>query len=337
MLIKNLGVPGEGAPILSPLSGSPLDTLAQLGTNTSQAFSDKNLSAQKDSLLKRARAKVMTRAFAAKLANRPSELKRSYLSSLMCAAMLHEHNNKIVGKYCNQRWCLVCNRIRTAKLMNGYLPELEKMPVKYHVVLTAPSVKKELLDAEVQKYYKAISNISQVVRKRRKVKYRGLRKFECTYNLDIFTYHPHYHMILDSLEVAELFVEEWLKRFPDAVRDAQHIGEADNNTCKELFKYFTKIVTKSGKGEEKRITGIHTPSLDTIFLAVRNLRTFQPMGIKKVVEDIEEIQAVEDETRRPQNAIYEWLNNDWCDTTTGEMLTNYIPSDAVKAIIDNIA
>ncbi len=248
--------------------------------------------------------------------------------TLQCSSTLTQARGKLTGLYCNQRWCLTCARIRTAKLIAGYMPALNELEEKYFLTLTVPNVKGVVLKDTMTKMCKNASNIYRVLKTRRKIRFSALRKIECTYNQERNDYHPHFHIILSSKRAGQLFIEEWLKRYPDAKVDAQDLREADNNSCMELFKYFTKIISKS------KATGdynIQLKALDTIFRAMKGKRTFQPSGcIKEVSEEVEPDIA----ELAPDDlvACWSWLETDWIDKETGECLTGYEPSDAIRNI-----
>jgi hypothetical protein len=69
---------------------------------------------------------------------------------------------------------------------------------------------------------------------------------------------------------------------------------------------------------------------------MRNLRVYQPMGITKVTEDVDEIQSQVIEDLKEAEKTWEWIENDWVDKTTGECLTGYTPSDEIEKLIKNI-
>lgn len=327
-----------------------LDTLAQLPTNTSQVKDNKNLPDTKETLKKRARAKFMSVGFIGRLVGLNTKLKKSYINSLECANILYQAHNKLTGKYCNTRWCLVCARIKTAKLINGYMPVLNSMPDKYFVTLTVRNMKANQLPGAIKKMHEQIVLINRVIRERRGIKFQGLRKFECTYNLTADTYHPHFHLIVDSYSVAHLIKEMWMERFPDATyHKAQDIRKADNASCMELFKYFTKIVSKTySPTTGAKITGVHVVSLDVIFTAIEGKRVFQPMGVKRAVsEEIPNIISEDLIHLANDNHAWAWHGSDWLtpdliDFETGEViepghkLTGYEPSDNVKIMLQHI-
>ena len=102
------------------------------------------------------------------------------------------------------------------------------------------------------------------------------------------TYHPHFHLFCNSKEFAEWLVQQWLELAGDkADAQAQDIREVYDDSqdipwkerkgkkgCKEIFKYFTKLITKMADGR----WWIDAPSLLTILKAVKGCRTFQRFG-----------------------------------------------------------
>ena len=161
-----------------------------------------------DLLKKRARAKYFTNSYLHRLIGLESGLQKSYLQTLACASILTQDGDKITGHYCNQRWCTVCNRIRIAKMIEGYGAELHQLNEPYFVTLTVPNCTKDALKATIEQMNASFQKIVDVLKKR-KIKLRALRKLEVTYNADTNTYHPHFHIILEFFEG---FVELTIKR-----------------------------------------------------------------------------------------------------------------------------
>ena len=73
-----------------------------------------------------------------------------------------------------------------------------------------------------------------------------------------------------------------------------------------------------------------------MFRAVKGLRTFQPIGIKKTVsEDIEEIQAQTIDWIAPQNEVFVYEKEvfDWV-SGQGEILSDYQPTKEDYKVIN---
>jgi len=297
-----------------------LDKLAQLATSSnSDTYSVQNLT-------KRARAKYMTNSYTVALASLKSPLQKSYNNTVYgCATTILQTQNKLTSTYCKNRWCLVCNRIRTAKLISGYLPQLEKIEHKYFVTLTIPNVTGSELRGSIQEMTKKFQVINKSFANRNN-KLVGIRKLECTYNPIRGDFHPHFHLIIQGKANAELLLQEWLKRFPKASIQAQDVRKADNSSVYELFKYFTKIISNKS---------IYIQPLDIIFQAMRNLRVYQSFGIRMISDEIEELQSELYTDIVKCDKVWTWLEQDWIDFETGEFLTGYVPDDTLIKLMKN--
>lgn len=312
-------------------AGNPLslDTLAQLGT-------DAGKQGRMSALAKRARSKFYGRALATQLTVLRSPLEKSYRNSIYCASVLEQNGEKFTGRYCNARWCPVCNRIRTAKMIRGYAPQLALLEDAQFVTLTVPNVPAPDLKGTIEGMIKTAQRVQDAIKKRHQRKRQswqlvGLRKLECTYNPVANTYHPHFHYLIQGADAARVLVADWLSALPAASFKAQDRRRAHEGASMELFKYFSKFVTEGADG--RRVTD--TKALDVIFQAMQGKRVFQPIGIRKVPEDIQELQAVESDL--PAGFGYwVWFDNDWANVETGEVLTGYIPSQAIQDLVNNI-
>lgn len=300
------------------VTGFPLDKLADVPLSVIGAGSNE-IEHNIIKLRKRAKAKYVTNSVTFRLTKLDSSLHKSYLNTFFCASTLRQSGDKITGKYCNNRWCLVCNRIRTAKLIQGYNTVLEDLPDKYFVTLTIPNVTGNDLSVTIRKM---ISDLSVTVGnlQRKKFNIKLLRKLECTYNPLRNDYHPHFHLIVSGEKVSRVIVDAWLKLYPAANMQAQDIRPADKGAIIELFKYFSKIISKGS---------IYPEPLDIIFRAMYQRRVFQPVGIKKITEDIEELQSEIYADLIEAERTWTWIENDWIDKETGECLTGYEPSEVL--------
>ena len=54
---------------------------------------------------------------------------------------------------------------------------------------------------------------------------------------------------------------------------------------------------------------------------------------KKVTEEIEELQSQTIEDLKEAEKTWTWLDNDWIDYETGELLTNYKPEESMLRLI----
>jgi len=257
-----------------------------------------------------------------------SPLWNSYWNTYRCVERLIQKGTEITAEYyCNNRWCIVCNRIRTARMINDYLPVIRKeVEDPYFVTLTIPNVCAKELRPTINEMLRTASKINHKFKERRDYRVKGIRKLECTYNSDTKEYHPHLHYLLSGVVPGQELINNWLVCHPMADRAAQDIRPADDNSLVELFKYTTKIITSKNitRVDGKVVMNAHINALDTIFRAMYRRRVFQPIGIKKIAlsEDIGEIQAQDIEDIKSAVDEWDWKqeSSDWVNSK-GELLT----------------
>ena len=312
---NNTSVNGREPSEKNPERGSSLDTSDYLGTKHSKKG--------KNTLQKRAVAKYVTNEIIFPLIDLNSTLQKSYWHTFYCTRTITQIGNRIKTKYCGHRWCLVCNRIRTAKLIEGYLPVINReFKNPWFVTLTTPNMPGEELKRAINEMASTINKINNLFRHRRNYRIKGIRKLECTYNWKLNNFNPHFHILVEGEQEAEELINEWLRHYPKADRKAQDMRKADQNSLIELFKYSTKITAKSKSNPE---------ALDTIFRAMYRKKIYQPMGIKKIDQVKDDIDKLESqEIKNLQHAVDEWTwehdIKDWCNKW-GEMLTVRIKED----------
>lgn len=281
-------------------------------------------------LEKRAHSKYITQEVARLLFPLRSPLHNYYQNAFYCACTIVVEGSKSRTTYCNTRICNVCNRIRTAKAINAYMPQFEGY-FKYSITLTDRNCTGENLKYNIRKYK---TDFKLIRRRLQKLGFvvDGIVKLETTYAIINNLYHPHLHIIVraDSARegsfLAESIINLWLDIRLSADRLAQHYGPADDGSFKELFKYTTKSGIKEGEVME-----VHPESLDIIMRAQHKTRSFQPFGaIRKVTEDVNEI--VESETMSVEDGIYVWSIDNWYNKETGEALTFYELNPRFKVI-----
>lgn len=289
-------------------------------------------------MAKRARKKFASRAIATSLAEysktTDSPLQQGYRNSIYCVDDIGQKDGKLKSKYCGNRWCLVCASVRTARAWNSYKPELDAWKDAHFVTLTLPNCQGYQLRDTIGAMLKAGTRIKESMKKTDRVPLIAVRKLECTYNAERDDYHPHFHFVVKSRQMARLLVARWLDHFPDADIRAQNITKAGRGTVAELFKYFTKLVTKS--------KWVAPFALDRIFRAMKKRRVFQPVGVKRAAEDdegeLEFDKGTPAFTRRDESILWEWsqTGHDWIDRETGECLTDYTPGERFRAFVSQL-
>ena len=240
-------------------------------------------------------------------------------------------------KYCKNRWCLVCCRIRSAQLIKQYAPVLESWPEKHLVTLTVPNCSAADLEPTIKAMKAGFDTIRrswtmQHRRKQRASPLVALRKLEATNNPERNDYHPHFHLVVPDLATGNELRAAWLLQFPSARWDGQDVRPANGGAAHELFKYFTKLVMTKSKERFIRLE-----PLNMIFEAIAGQRTFQAFGVSKAVEEPgdEEANALAEELNI--DAVFEWAQDqaDWIDKESGEMLTNYKPSPQFRQFVES--
>lgn len=327
-----------------------LDTLAQLTPCAMDAgFKGSPASGiyNRDTLKRRARSKYFTNRIALPLADLRNDLEKYYRGAYYCNSDLIQQGQKITGKYCNSRICNNCNRIRTAKLINGYQVELEKLNNKQFVTLTAPNVSAIELPGELRRIYSVWRKIMRRFTKRR-LSYGGLRKLEITYNpardnkhKNFAAFHPHLHIIINDEINARVLLYEWLHENQGANISAQNITPVNDWALMELFKYSTKIVYNPA-GERKDKPQLITPPaptvfirpLDVVFRALYGRRIIQNFGTvkKQVSEDVEELSGQEyNDIPYYEFCEWKWKKYDWVNSY-GELLSENDADSLKKSI-----
>jgi hypothetical protein len=327
-----------------PEGVEPVHKLAQLGTESPEVLTDDSsmhLNPQsrfsaKGAFQKRARVKYLTSALSVRLANVPdTPLIKSYWNTFYCSSIMQKKGEHLVAKFCKNRWCLVCNRIRTAQLIKQYLPTIQSWDDKHFVTLTVPNCSADDLEATIAEMKSVSNRIRETLKKQYQRKQRatplvGLRKLEVTYNPTRKDYHPHFHFVVSNRETADDLRCMWLSHFQKAKWQGQDVRKADDRSSLEMFKYFVKLVSSHSKDRL-----ILVDPLDVIFQAVAGERTFQAFNVKvgKMTTD-EEADALADELAT--EAVYRWEQSvtDWVDIETGEGLTGYQPDEQFRELVE---
>lgn len=302
-----------------------LDTLAQLDHFTeNQAYK---------TLKKRSLAKYYTNEILYPLIDLKNEREDSYWNTYHCVkTMLQDTEGKVTAKYCKNRWCIVCNRIRTATLINRYHKPLSALDTRFVTLTTNLSSEcktKEDLERVLKDYKDTFTRIWRRL-KRKYGTTSAIRKIETTWNYKHNHYHPHFHVILENKSSeAEFLVTQWLKEYPQAKRKAQDISVTSDNAILELFKYFTKMwsrITDENTTKEKRVLPYPPQVMDSIFEVMYRQRTIQTYGthFPTFDEDFDtDVATIFTSEIREHSIIWEWEQDlqTWVDYNTGELRT----------------
>jgi hypothetical protein len=287
---------------------------------------------------KRAKAKYSQEPLMEEMRKLDSPLRSKYDDTYFCGSVITQKGKFITSRYCKNRWCKVCNRHRTGKLIAGYEEPINLMEDKQFVTLTIPNVKGDMLRSTIKKMISTIQKIQDKRRKTKQLLIRGIRKLECTFNPRRLDFHPHFHFILDGVEMAQELIKEWLNYYPEARPEGQHYTFADKPI--ELFKYFTKLTSKTSQeycnGTKLNDEYAYPEALDIIFRSIEKLRIVQPMGgITAISDDIDEYITEEaDETLIDKSSIakeiFIWMDDNWINPYTGECFSSFKPMKNLK-------
>ena len=149
------------------------------------------------------------------------------------------------------------------------------------------------------------------------------------------TYHPHFHFLCNSKEFCEWLMAMWLELCgDDADKQAQDLRQVYDDTLdlpwkeragkkgvREIFKYFTKLVTHLSDGR----WWIDAPSLNTIFKAMSGSRVFQRFGTtenwecEEVAEDAYEEEPLEIE----EGSVFDFLETGFWGNGTWQYIEHY--------------
>ena len=198
--------------------------------------------------------------------------------------------------------------------MRGYLPSIDAMKEPQFVTLTRPNVKGGHLRSTFGSMQSTFVQCKDTLGKRG-LTLVGIRKVETTYNEITNEFHPHFHFIIDGKKESEALKEQWLIRNPKSLHYLQNVTPCTDPM--ELFKYFTKLTTKSGK--------FLAMPMDKAFRAMKGKRVFQPFGgIKKQCEDIDLNESSQCDWKDHQTEIWTFQSvgkfSDWYNAN-GEALS----------------
>lgn len=172
----------------------------------------------------------------------------------------------------------------------------------------------------------------------------GVIKKECTYHVvkkDLFSFHYHFHIIVDSLEAAKYVVAQWKKLHGSTVADARFQKykkiEDFENAAIEVFKYASKASVSKSKGRDgKKKIQINYKALDMIYTAMHGMQRMSSFGQFRTMIGDEALNDFRDEDLvlnieglNVEDGCYTWYMSvkdkvaDWYNMETGEALCCY--------------
>lgn len=312
----------------------------EIPANTTSQDEFKNLSR----LQKRARAKYLTRAVAWQWVGIETPLKKQVWNTWHCSNNIILENGKETTRFCRNRFCMVCSRKRSAKLIKQYQPTLDSWQDKHFLTLTIVSIGESDLKATIAKMKSDFYLAKRALNDRRKRKgldgVKCILSMESTHNNLENTYHPHFHIVTDTYETAHDLRIEWIERNPTCAAFLQDIRKADEKSSKEIFKYVTKVITTK---DEKR--GVDIRALDTIHTAFKGVHTFKAYGFKVPAPSVDDVELSASELEIlngldddiPSSNNWDDELGDWINSNTRKGLSGYVPSKSIRRLSDNIA
>lgn len=272
--------------------------------------------------------------------NPTSSLLKSYQNSFYCCNGIEvTADGMAISMNCKNRWCPICQRNKMGMMINAYADRLKLEKELWFITLTRPNVTAEELKKEISRYqelWRQIANTSEY-RKAMKQGVIGIRKIECTFHGKQFlkdgspdplfnTYHPHFHLLVSSEELAKFILFQWLLLNPCSNEKAQKCEKVNSDGgILEIFKYFTKLIAKDSSGK-RFFDAVH---MDVIFRSLHGRKVYFRLGQGKVwgvaevtEEDEDQVATIETEA---SVGYYQWVECDdffgYYDVDTGETLT----------------
>jgi len=236
-------------------------------------------------------------------------------------------SGKLVSRYCGQKTCLVCNRIRAGKFITKYLPLIEDDKYKMFVVLTIQNPSSKDLKPQIDRMFKFF-NQSSIKRNKeyrelnKEIKF--LRSFEATINDNTKTFHPHFHILLagdnefDLKRYGGILIEYWIKYFGEetASEYAQYIAPMKKSPL-ENFKYMMKLseIDENNIGLAYHL--INSLDYKRLFI-VKNIKAPKKLNIDsdKIVDEPAKKEKI------IKRFVYTDKKHNWFNNDTYEFLVN---------------
>jgi hypothetical protein len=321
--------------------GASLDKLEKRTDKTPKSHS----TSTPDKYQKFAMCKFFTGHYASRLllVSAPdSRMRPQYSRVLRCAEVVQVHDGETRTFYCKSKVCTICARIRTAKLIEKYLPVMQRWRDAYMLVLTIRNVPASDLRQAISDMCKVISKFGNKQLKQHQRNggklFKCIRTIEVTYSNKRDDYHPHLNVIVPDSETAQALHDYWLQNFSSRAsykgQFCSNISSAKDSvsTLKEIFKYISKHTSEAENGKQK---STYVNAQDIIYEATHGLHCVRTLGL--TAEDMQPIedqpQAISDSdsdietTKAPKgtsDGVYHYYaqHGNWFDKHTGEAYIN---------------
>jgi hypothetical protein len=237
-----------------------------------------------------------------------SPLKQSYKTTLECGDFLMQQGDKFSWWKCRKKWCSTCSNIRTADLINGFKHLLDDFKEPQLVVLTMKNCKGSKLKDQYKKMLHAFKLARRNIKKTHGFDMDGIRTWECTYNKEEETYHPHFNVIVDGKEEALLLRSYWMNYWNTIKRGyasnrGQHVSQIHSSKgLLEVFKY----VTKQSVSHNEEVK-----AQDTIYKCTKGKKLAQPFGKLKRVKIVDREHHEEKVEEAEERNDFWWWDDIW--------------------------
>ena len=303
-----------------------------------------------NTMKRRAKRKLITKSImlslvdVATVKNAPDRVK-SYWNTWHCLDRIVRSDGRIYGKYCKNRFCLLCADVRKAKIINRYMPEIKDWERPCMTTLTVRAVPKRQLKGRIEEmlmhFQRIVDKYNKRYRRGKGIKLMGLRSLECNFNATNRTYNPHFHILVPNPEVGVALMEEWKLAWsgPDSVSSAAQQTKSILNReqgMKEVVKYFAKIFSlpNPSKRNKKQDHYIYANALDNIIEALQGHHTFNSFGFK-LAKSLQREHGKITLLEEYQNMKYDLEKADWVASESVEGLTGFIPDAELSMILED--
>lgn len=321
---------------------SSLDTLAQSGTRTGLDMDGMIMVSGRGvdikgnkALLNRAKKKMITRSLVLALIDVAKEhgdgkMIKRFWNAYHCLDRVITGGDKLYGKYCKNRICIVCSGIRKADIMNRYHPELKQWESVYMLTLTTRSVKAEELNTRIDFMIKTLNKIIGKYKKRHQrdtgIKFMGIKSLECNFNPIAQTYNPHFHLLVSGQKVALRLEQEWLEYCTSTLAEqpGQHFRMVSDleRDLKEVIKYGGKIFTDPDMKKKLHSSDpkIYAAALYNIIHAFDGRKIFGRFGFNLPKPTFQKERKLILDHESWTFGLVDWMNDDHEEGLTGHLL-----------------